>query len=175
MNRRQAGQALLLGAVGATLPGAAFAQGMGRGMEMGGPERRHAIETLRVGGLALRTSRMAQQRARGPKVREFADFEVAEQTTIADIIRRSTGMGPPPPDPMAERTLARLDRLPNAGPVFEDEYVRVQTDGHQQLLAIQERYLAEGRDENMRNVAMLARGQIKEHLRLLADIRERRS
>ena len=40
----------------------------------------------------------------------------------------------------------------------------LQTQGHQQLLAIQERYLQRGKDPASRAVAMLARGHIKEHL-----------
>ena len=49
----------------------------------------------------------------------------------------------------------------------------LQVEGHSQLLAVQERYLAYGRVPSIRHIAMLARGQIREHLRLLSDIQLR--
>ena len=170
MNRREAARNLLVGALALGTPAAAMAQAMA--MPMGDAERRHAMDTLRVGGLALRTSQMAQGKARGPRVREFADFEVAEQTTIAEIIREMSGMTPPPPDARARTVMARLERA--QGRAFEDAYVAAQIEGHNELLGIQERYLREGRNMHHRHVAMLARGQIKEHLTLLNDIRARR-
>ncbi len=101
-------------------------------------------------------------------MREFADFETAEQTTIAEILQEVTG-APPPPLSYAQR--ADLERLESpGGPAFEHEYVRLQLEGHRQLLAIQARYLTYGRVPSMRHVAMLARGQVLEHLRLLNDI-----
>lgn len=171
MNRREAGRNMLVGALALGMPAATFAQAMA--MPMGEPERRHAMDTLRVGGLALRTSQIAQGKARSLRVREFADFEVAEQTTIASIIREMSGMTPPPPDARAQAVIARLDRAPPRA--FEPAYVAAQTDGHQELLAIQERYLADGRSMHHKHIAMLARGQIREHLRLLADIRAGRA
>ena len=173
MNRREAGRNLLLGAlaIGAA-PALAQMPGMGRG-DLGPAEQRHATDTLKVGGLALQSSQAAQGKARTPRVREFADFEVAEQTTIAQIIQEATGMAPPPPDRMDQMKLDSLMRTSGRG--FEAGYVTLQIDGHQKLLGIQERYLAEGRNPDFRHVAMLARGQIKEHLKLLDDIRSGRA
>lgn len=157
----------MLGGLGLALPAAALAQPM-RGGGMGDAEHRHATDTLRVGSVALMTSRLALSRGSTPKVRQFAKFEVAEQTTIAEIIG-DTGMAPPPPDPEGRRMMAMLERA--RGRQFDQAYVDGQIDGHRKLLAIQERYLAEGRLPPMRHVAMLARGQIKEHLELLEDLR----
>ena len=171
MNRREIGRNLLVGALALGVPTGAFAQAMAA--PMGDAERRHATDTLRVGSLALKSSQLAQTKARGLRVREFADFEVTEQTTIAQIIRETTGMAPPPPDAKAQAVMTRLTAA--QGRAFETAYVTAQTDGHNELLQIQERYLAEGRDPHMRHVAMLARGQIKEHLRLLSDIKAGRA
>jgi putative membrane protein len=171
MNRREAGRNLLVGALALGAPTTAFAQAMAA--PMGPAEQRHATDTLRVGSLALKSSQVAQGKARAPRVKEFADFEVAEQTTIAQIINETTGMAPPPPDAKATAVMAKLNGA--SGKAFETAYVQAQTDGHQELLQIQERYLSEGRDPHMRHVAMLARGQIKEHLKLLEDIRAGRA
>ncbi len=104
-------------------------------------------------------------------MREYADFETAEQTTIPGILQE--GAGHPAP-PLSYAQCADLRRLESLGdPAFEHEYVRLQLEGHRQLLAIQDRYLTYGHVPSMRHVAMLARGQILEHLRLLNDIERR--
>ena len=175
MDRRIFGRNLVLGVVGlAAAPVLAQYDGPGRGPRpgpgmgpMGPGEARYASDTLAIGGVALRSSQIAQGRVRAPRVAEFADFEAAEQTTIAQIMSEM-GFTPPPPSPDDRRTLDRLNAA--RGPDFERQYVTLQTDGHRRLLQIQERYIAEGRDPNARHIAMLARGQIKEHLKLLDDI-----
>ena len=168
MNRREVGRTLLMGAMTFGVPTAAFAQAMAS-ESMGDAERRHAMDTLRVGGLALQSSQVAQRKASGAAVKKFAGFEVDEQTTIAQIIKESTGMAPPPPDAKAKAVMDKLNAA--SGRAFDTAYITAQTDGHNELLQIQERYLASGRVPAMRHVAMLARGQIKEHLAHLATLR----
>lgn len=170
MNRREAGRNLLLGALAIGVPGQALAQAMA---QMGDAERMHATDTLRVGSLALQTSQIAQTKAQKPKVKEFAGFEVTEQTTIAQIINETSGLTPPAPDAEARAVMERLQAA--RGGAFDTAYIAAQIDGHQKLLAIQERYLSTGRNPHMRHVAMLARGQIKEHLQLLNDMRSGRA
>ena len=176
MDRRNFARNVLLGALGLSAAPALAQYGGPNGgpprprpgmMPMGPGEQRYASDTLAIGGVALRSSQMAQGRVRAPRVAEFADFEVAEQTTIAQIMAEM-GFTPPPPAPMDQRMLDRLNAA--RGPDFERQYVTGQMDGHRRLLAIQERYISEGRDPNARHIAMLARGQIREHLRLLDDI-----
>lgn len=170
MNRREAGRTLLIGLVAAGVPATAALAQM---PALGDAERRHATDTLKVGGLALASSQAAKGKVRTPRVDEFADFEIAEQTTIAQIIQEATGMAPPPPDPADQAKLSAMSRM--TGRAFEMGYVAMQIEGHQKLLGIQERYLAEGRNPDFRHVAMLARGQIREHLKLLNDIRAGRA
>ena len=168
MDRRAFGTSMLMGAFGAAAAPALAQRGypapMDRGMmPMGSAEQRHAVETLAVGSVALQTSQMAQGRAARPLVRQFADFEVEEQTTIAQIINEMTGgLPPPPPSPYDARMMADLQRMRGEG--FDRMYLLGQMDGHRRLLGIQERYLREGRNPDQRHVAMLARGRIREHL-----------
>ncbi len=166
MDRRSFGTTMVLGALGfGAAP--ALAQNMDRrpgpGMPMGPAERRHAMDTLMVGSVALETSRLAQGSARRPQVREFAGLEVEEQTTVAQIINEMSGGMPPPPMAPADRRM--MERLSNArGANFDRDYLMGQIDGHRRLLGIQDRYLSEGRDPHHRHIAMLARGRIQEHL-----------
>jgi putative membrane protein len=151
---------------------------------MGEAERKHVMETMAVGSLSLASSRVAVKKARDEDVKEFAQFEVAEQETIADILKsmqegRASGKIDAPSDSEVRQHITQQDQAMlqkmeqmQAGDEFDRAYVRAQTDGHEKLLRIQEDYLASGKNAAHLNVVKLARGQIKEHLTLLADISE---
>lgn len=167
MDRRAFGTTLLMGGLGLA---AAPALGQGRRMRdrtamepMGPIERRHHMDTLAVGSVALETSRMAQSRAADPRVRQFADFEVEEQTTISEILNEMMRMPPPPPSPADRRMMQSLASM--RGAEFDRMYLGGQLDGHRRLLQIQETYLSQGRMPHHRHIAMLARGRIQEHIR----------
>jgi putative membrane protein len=134
-------------------------------MQMGPAEQRHAMHTLMIGALSLETSRLALQRSRRPLVRQFAEFEAEESTTVAQVIAEMTGMAPPPLRPVERRLVERLARA--NGPAFDREYLVGQITAHRQILDVQERYLSAGRNMYHRHLAMLARGRIREHLREL--------
>ena len=170
MDRRQfAGVALGAAMVGLIAPAAAFAQG--DAPPLGADERRYVLNTLGVGGVALAASQMAQQRAQSPWVRQFADFEVAEQTAVAQVLNEASGIAPPPPNPRDREMLDRLDDMRGSG--FDRDYVTGQIDGHRRLLTVQDRLLGIGSvDPSMRWVATMARTQINEHLRLLEGLRQ---
>ncbi|MGY2047537.1 DUF4142 domain-containing protein [Methylobacterium sp. JK268] len=154
------------------------------GARIGEAEAKYIADTLAAGALSLASSRMAREKARDDDVKEFAGFEVAEQETIADILKAMRDQGTPatgqvkPPsaaevtgqiDAKGKSTLDTLQQA-KAGAAFDRDYVRGQVEGHQALLRIQESYLGSGKDRETLAVAKLARGQIKEHLTLLADI-----
>jgi predicted outer membrane protein len=164
------GASMVAGALGLAVAPAAAQPGYRRpapgDMRMGPAENRHAMDTLMLGTVALETSRLALSRAGRPLVRQFAEFEAEEQTTIAQIINEITGMGPPPIPPADRRVIERLQRA--RGAAFDQEYLLGQVDGHRRLLDVQERYLANGRNQHHRHIAMLARGRIREHIRELS-------
>ncbi len=170
MNRRELGASLLLAGVASGAAGVALAQDMPR---LGELERREVMDTAHVGTFSLMISKLAQTQAQTPAVQEFSSFEVAEQTTIGQILQEVSGMPAPPLTPDQEAMMAQLQAASGMG--FEQQYVMMQVDGHRKLLAVQERYLSSGSMPGLRHVAMLARGQIKEHLRLLDDIQRRRA
>lgn len=153
-------------------------------MPMGEAETTHAKRTMMLGALSLATSRIARTKASDDDAMEFAGFEVAEQETIADIL---TGMMEPSTAPAGtvkapsdSEVAAHLDakgktmveklKDAKAGAAFDREYVTGQIEGHRALLDAQEDYLKAGKSREHLSIAKLARGQIKEHLALLADI-----
>ena len=151
---------------------------------MGAPEQKHMMETMAAGSMSLAASRVAVKKARDEDVQQFAEFEVAEQETTADVLNsmkdpsKASGKLNPPSDAEVRKNIpqedqAMLQKMEQMdGKEFEAAYVKAQTDGHQKLLRIQEDYLASGKDLAHINIAKLARGQIKEHLQILADLRD---
>lgn len=158
--------------------------------QMGEAEMRHLQQTMMLGSTTLEASRIAKQKAQDDDVKEFAEFEIAEQETIAEILRgmpvQGTDMGgqaggqagtsaaAPPASQMDARSREMIQKLQStsAGRSFDREYVQGQIDGHRQLLAVQEDYLKNGRNREHVTIAKLARGQIKEHLAHLEDIQK---
>ena len=152
-------------------------------------DAKYQSETLQTGTLSLETSKIAQQSASNPKVKQFANFEVAEQETIGDIIKsmttdksgaakypaprgeaRSGNAAAPQTSPTNETAAAIKSLQALKGEQFDTEYVKAQVAGHQRLLTIQEEYISKGKDPETLAVAKLARGMIKEHLMLLGDL-----
>jgi len=149
-----------------------------------GPDEQYVRETSTVGSFSLAVSRLAQEKAQTDDLKEFAQLEAAEQETLADVLKSLQNPGPidgtvkPPSDAEVEQHLDRRGRerlekmrAAPAGTEFDREYLAAQATGHLELLRIQETYLNSGRNNrDFINVAKLARGMIKEHLQLLADL-----
>jgi putative membrane protein len=171
ISRREAGAlALLTAFIGGTASAHEEVRRPGphhAGLTVG--DQRYAVDTLSAGSAALLTSRMALSRASLPMVRQFAEFEVREQTGVAQILTEISGMrSPPPPDPRMAAVAEQLRRT--AGSVFDRLYVQGQIEGHTQLLRIQETYLRGGRNPHIRHIATLSRGQILDHLAVLRHL-----
>ena len=125
--------------------------------------------TLLGGTFAKETSQVALTRATNPKVKEFAQFEVDEQTVIAQVL---TNLSNPPPAPLDPGHASKLTDLQSqSGKAFDVAYVQGQIAGHQELLSIQQGYLAAmPSDLDTMHAAMLARVTIMMHLTMLSDI-----
>ncbi|HEY7382390.1 MAG TPA: DUF4142 domain-containing protein [Beijerinckiaceae bacterium] len=149
---------------------------------MGQAEMRHVDQTLAAGMVALQTSEIALQKAQNPRVKQFAQFERDEQTTVAEVLRSwqepaataSTAPRPgtsTPAIPADKADMMQSLQQAKAGADFDRTYIQGQIQGHQELLQIQERYLqSNSRNREHMNVAKLARGHIKEHLAMLQDL-----
>ena len=126
--------------------------------------------TLMAGTLAKQTSEIALQKAVDPRVKEFAGFEDAEQTTIAQVLTNTPN---PPPVPLDARHAAVLSQLQTvSGPAFDQAYVQGQLAGHQELFGIQNAFLQgqPAMNTDSAHIAMLARTTIQMHLTMLRDI-----
>jgi putative membrane protein len=172
---------------------------------LGPDEMQHIQQTLQLGMVALETSRIALQKARNNNLKQFAQFETDEQTTLAQVLH--TMMDPTAPaatgattqrqpaqtgssasstpataassaartpdsvlDTKGREMIQKLQQASDAE--FDKVYLAGQIEGHRDLLQVQERYLSSNpQNINHVNVVKLARGQIKEHIALLTNIR----
>jgi putative membrane protein len=141
-------------------------------------------QTLAAGSLSLALSRIAEGKLQTDDLREFAQLETAEHETLADVLKSlqspalADGTMKPPSEAEAEQLLDQHGReelekmrAAPAGAEFDREYLVAQTNGHLELLRIQETYLSSGRNNpSFINVAKLTRAMTREHLQLLADL-----
>jgi predicted outer membrane protein len=132
-------------------------------------ESAYKAQTLTVGTLSKLSSTMALVQGANPKVKEFAQFEINEQTTMAQVL---THMANPPPamlDPNMQAHLTQLQTM--TGKAFDAAYLEVQLDGHHRLYTIQQEFLDfTPTDMDREHIAMLARTVIQMHLTMIQDI-----
>jgi predicted outer membrane protein len=129
-------------------------------------------QTLTVGTVALQSSQVAVDKATDPMVKEFANIEVAEQTTIATVLSATAAGKEPPalPDDDAQKVKALQDT--EAGATFDKAYIDAQIEGHQKLLDIQ-KSLSGQTDPTVEVItAKLAEQAITSHLAMLGHIKE---
>jgi putative membrane protein len=182
MNRR-----FLLASIATLSAGQAFAQKLSSTAAapnaMTDADQKHIKETMAYGSLSLLLSRMAKAKVTHPLLKQFVDFEIAEQETVGDVLKAIQTNAAPSgsiPSPSDAELMQNLDdagkasveklRALKAGSDFDRDYIRYEIEGHRKLLDIQEVYLKSPDNLDQTNVAKLARGMIKEHLVLLAEI-----
>jgi putative membrane protein len=175
MDRRH----VLVGLAGMTLTSAASAQsgaspaGSGGSGAMGQAEQQWMQQTMMAGTVAMKSSELAAERARDDDVQQFARFEADEQKGIAEVLRSMMDPAATAATPQVDQKhAAMMQKLEQAkGKAFDRAYVQGQTEGHQELLQIQETFLKSGsQNREAMNVAKLVAGRIREHLEILDDI-----
>lgn len=190
------------GAPASRQPGTAAGSAAGAGMnrmsgQMSQADMQHMQQTMQLGMVALETSRIAQEKTQNPDLKQFAEFEVQEQTTLSEVLRSmmepaataATGAasgqtqsgqtsgtmqaGAMQMDPQTREMVQRLQNT-QSGEAFDRQYLQGQIEGHRNLLQVQERYLQSNpQNREHVNVAKMARGQIREHIALLENIQQK--
>ncbi len=94
----------------------------------------YVTKTLEGGTFLLKTSELAQTKATGAMLKEFARLEIGEQTALGEVLK-STGATPPPLMAAHQKTLDDLQGMD--GPAFDAAYLSAQVTGHNEALALQ--------------------------------------
>ncbi len=126
-------------------------------------------QTLRLGTFSKQASQLAMMHAVHPKVRQFSQFEVNEQTAMSQVLTDATN---PPPAPLDAQHAALLQQLQGqTGKAFDTAYIQAEMTAHRELLNVQQAFLnaslAGSKDEH---VAVLARMVIDMHLTMLQEL-----
>ncbi|WP_158291914.1 DUF4142 domain-containing protein [Paracraurococcus ruber] len=129
----------------------------------------YLAKTLMGGTLATQASTLALERAQNPKVKQFAGFEIAEQTALAQVLTNSEN---PRPVPLDADHMAVLKTLQSqTGAAFDRAFILSQIQQHQALLLTQQGYLENtNRSTDTQHIAVLARMSIQQHLTMLQEI-----
>jgi len=157
-----------------------------QGQQQSQADSQYIQQALALSTVSLQQSNFALSKAQNPRVKQFAQFEIGEQNTLADILRTfadpaataSTSAGAKAAAATApelpQKDSAAMERLSKAqsGAAFDRDYVDLQIEGHQRLLKLQENQIQSSGNREMTNIAKLARGQIQEHLAMLESIRK---
>lgn len=157
-------------------PGAATTRATPAGSpsSLGQAEQNHDTQTAMIGGASLQMAQIALQKARHPRVREFAKFEHDEQTTVAAVLKSlDSNLNPPAPPHDIAATIDRLRQM-RPGDAFDREFVAAQIEGHEKLRGVQQDYLKSGNNVPTVATSKLILGMIEEHLTLLSDLRAER-
>jgi putative membrane protein len=153
---------------GMLAPGAwPLATGAARAQGAADPQQYRRM-ALMGGEFAIQTSRLALERGIDPRVREFAQLEINEQTAFAASLGVRPGGVPLRPD--QEQLLQRLAATPS-GSRFDRAYVGGQIDGHEELLVLNSAYAQGGYDTVGQAVATVAVPSIQTHLTILSRLR----
>jgi putative membrane protein len=141
-------------------------------------------EAISLTSLSLLTSQLAEQRNDVPKLKRFADLEVAEQSNFIPVLlqfrdraRSDHSSTSIPADQLegnlnsrARRTFVDMRGM-TAGSNFSRTYFLLQSNIHQQLLNLEERYLKSGTELGLINIVKLSDVLMREHLALLLEIK----
>ena len=118
--------------------------------------------------LIIRSSELALQRSAAARIRDFAEIMIRDHKgTSAQLSFAGRRLNLLPSASLQPREQAALDSL-SAAPDFDATFVRLQRTAHQNLLALDQAYAAQGRSPTVRPVAQAAIPIEQRHLRLLA-------
>mgnify|MGYP004539096587 CR=1 FL=1 len=132
-----------------------------------------ALRTHEAGAFSLITARVGVEKATNPDVKRFANFEVTEQEGVAQAMKLA-GHNFPDHAPTGEKAQA-LQRLQAAsGAEFDRMFLQVQEQGHQELLNLTTALMNSTAPAPDKITALLANGQVKEHLILIGLMMGRR-
>lgn len=129
----------------------------------------YRARTLQLGNFAKQSALLAQQSASHWQVRQFGSFEADEQTAMAQVLTDDDNPSLTPINPMQAQMLQSLSTL--GGPEFDSAFLRGQLMGHEQLLQVQQAFLAGASlSWDLGHIAVLARTVIMQHITMLHDM-----
>ncbi len=126
------------------------------------------MQDLQGGTYSLETSKLALERSRNRSIRDFAQLEISEQTSIASQLFSSPGAFAARPD---QEAIVQKLAATRPGRGFDHRYVVGQIYGHEAALKLNQFYAQNGIDPRAKSVARLSLPTIETHLAILYRLR----
>jgi putative membrane protein len=138
-------------------------------------ELQHALSMMSYGAAALDIAKLGVSKAANEDVRIFAQDEVAEQESLAEVLRSIMGdsHSVEPPQTAKIDMKGWISKLRDIeGSDFDRLFVDDQLGVHKEMLQAQTSFLSRSQDKWHRALASIARSHIVEHTGRLARLRQ---
>lgn len=123
----------------------------------------------------IRSAKVALQKAKDAKVRDFAQMMITDHTKTTDAVKaaaKKAGLNPAPPQLTADQQ-QKLDQLqPLTGQAFDQAYVAQQMPAHQQALAMLQNYAQNGDQPALKQAAQQAIPIVQKHINRLQELQQ---
>lgn len=135
--------------------------------------REYFSNIIPIVSLSNKMCDIAQNKANGKYVKEFAKFELEETDTVKKVIKEM-GIDEPAMDANGQAKLDKLKSL--SGAEFDRMFIQEQIDGHKKLIDHADMFLngagKEDAEIHNRHIAMMARATHKEHVTICNRLME---
>jgi putative membrane protein len=126
--------------------------------------------------LEIASSRLALSRSKSQPIRDFATHMIDEHTMTTNALMAAVQLEnlPPPASPSGDSQKgAMMDALTQAslGSEFDDRYIALQRQAHQDALALHRNYAANGDNAALRDLAADTSARIADHLAMANSLR----
>lgn len=116
----------------------------------------------------IASSQLALTRSQSPEVKAFAQRMVADHTRMSNEMKAAlaeVGSAEPPPSQLSAENNERLTQLREASAEdFDDRYIDLQTEAHENALALLRDYGANGDTPRLKQLATRGAPMIESHL-----------
>src|SRR5215212_6606090 len=119
----------------------------------------------------IQSSQMALQQSQNTQVRDFAQKMIQDHTKASDQLKAAAQGQTVPTTPDAEHA-QMLQQLNGANGVdFDRRYVQLQLTGHQEAVALFDRYAQNGDNPQLKQFAQQTLPDLREHLQMAQQLR----
>jgi len=122
----------------------------------------------------IRAGELAREKATTPAIRSFAQRMINEHTAsskkLTKVVQSENANLAPPGRLDRQHWVLLSDLQRTSGTSFDRDYLKMQANGHQQALALQEDYSRNGEDPKLKQMASEETNVVKSHLDELKQI-----
>lgn len=131
------------------------------------------IEKAAIGGMTeVNASKVAQEKATAPAVKDFAAHIIADHTKAnSELVSAATAKGVTPPGTLDSAHKKAVDKLASkSGADFDKAYVKQMVADHKTTVSLFEKEAKSGKDADLQAWAGKTLPTLQEHLKMAQDL-----